>query len=60
MVKLDICYVLTNAGTGSVEMATTNDSEAWAFYRDSRNIVIQVFINKNRVATIPPREEEQS
>lgn len=51
MVKLDIVYVLTSTINGNVEMATGNDSEAWAFYRDMKDIRISVFISGNLIAT---------
>lgn len=55
MVKLDIVYVMTNIVTGSVEMATGNDSEAWAFYRDLKDIRISVFISGNLIASVEPK-----
>lgn len=54
MVKHDIVYVLTNIVTGKVEMATGNDSEAWAFYRDMKNIRISVFISGNHIGSVEP------
>lgn len=54
MSKHDIVYVLTNTLNGKVEMATQNDSEAWAFYRDMKGIRIQVFMNMNLIASIEP------
>lgn len=53
-VKHDIVYVLVNTLHGKVEMATTNDSEAWAFYRDLRGMRIQIFMNLNLVASVEP------
>ncbi|MGE7616101.1 hypothetical protein [Paenibacillus sp. FSL H7-0737] len=35
-------------------MATQNDSEAWAFYRDMKGIRIQVFMNMNLIASLEP------
>jgi hypothetical protein len=55
-VKLDICYVITHIATGEVMMATTNDSEAWAMHRDVKSAIVQVFINKNRVACVEPKQ----
>lgn len=54
MVKHDIVYVLISVINGKVEMATGNDSEAWAFYRDMRDIRIAVFISGNCIATVEP------
>lgn len=54
MDKHDIVYVLINTLHGKVEMATQNDSEAWAFYRDMKGIRIQVFMNMNLIASIEP------
>ncbi|OME29366.1 hypothetical protein NSS98_25115 [Paenibacillus sp. FSL E2-0274] len=54
MNKPDIVYVLVNTLHGKVEMATSNDSEAWSFYRDMKGIRLQVFVNLNMVAYIEP------
>ncbi|KJD43381.1 hypothetical protein [Paenibacillus terrae] len=54
MVKHDIAYVLVSVITGKVEMATGNDSEAWAFYRDMRDIRILVFVDGNQIASAEP------
>ncbi|MEK4193260.1 hypothetical protein [Paenibacillus sp. FSL L8-0323] len=55
MSKHDTVYVLINTLHGKVEMATQNDSEAWAFYRDMKGIRIQVFMNMNLIASIEPK-----
>lgn len=52
MDKHDIVYVLINMLHGKVEMATQNDSEAWAFNWDMKGIRIQVFMNMNLIASI--------
>lgn len=49
---MDIVYVLTHETTGKVGMATTNDAEAWALYRDMKCHHISVFLNKNEVARV--------
>lgn len=54
MTKHDIVYVLINTLHGRVELATTNDSEAWAFYRDMKGMRIDVFMNLNRVTSVEP------
>ena len=54
MVKHDIVYVLTSVIDGTVEMATTNDFEAWALYKDTKDIRISVFISGNQIATVEP------
>jgi len=55
MVKLDLVYVLINIVTGKVEMATGNDSEAWAMYRDMKDMRISIFLDKNLVASVEPK-----
>lgn len=54
MIKQDIVYVMTSVINGKVEMATGNDSEAWAYYRDMRDIRISIFISGNRIAAVEP------
>ncbi|WP_372011421.1 hypothetical protein NBRC13296_12750 [Paenibacillus chitinolyticus] len=54
MVKVDLVYVLTNFQTGQIEMATGNDAEAWAFYRDMRDTKISIFLNKNLLSEVKP------
>lgn len=54
MTKHDIVYVLINTLHGKVELATGNDSEAWAFYRDMKGIRLQVFMNLNLIANVEP------
>lgn len=56
MLKLDLVYVLIRVGTHTVEMATSNDQEAWAHYRDMPHMQMHIFLNKNRVAVVPPKE----
>ncbi|MEK3787580.1 hypothetical protein [Paenibacillus sp. FSL K6-1230] len=48
-VKHDLVYVLINETTQEVEMATTNDSEAWAYYRDVHLVSMNIFLDMNRV-----------
>lgn len=48
-VKLDLVYVLVNETTQEIEMATTNDSEAWSYYRDVPLVTMNIFLNKNQV-----------
>ncbi|OMF70485.1 hypothetical protein BK142_23715 [Paenibacillus glucanolyticus] len=55
MIKHDIVYVLINTLHGKVEFATTNDSEAWAFYRDTRGMRLQIFMNLNLIASVEPK-----
>lgn len=52
MVKHDIVYVLTNEVNGEIKMATGNDSEAWAFYRDMKDIKISIFISGDLIASV--------
>lgn len=52
--KHDIAYVLINTLHGKVELATTSDSEAWAYYRDMKGMRLQVFMNLNLIASIEP------
>ncbi|MEC0248859.1 hypothetical protein P4H65_23995 [Paenibacillus chitinolyticus] len=54
MVKADLVYVLTNVESGRIEMATGDDAEAWAFFRDVRDIKISIFLNKNLVSEVKP------
>lgn len=50
----DIVYVVKNESTGDIEMATTNDFEAWCYYRDVPTVSLRVFIKKNMIAYMPP------
>lgn len=54
MVEHNIVYVLTNIVTGQVDMATRNDSEAWSYYRDMKDIRISVFISGNKIVSAEP------
>lgn len=48
-----VVYVLTSAAIGNVEMATTNDSEAFCLFRDCPGIYnLHIYVGGNRVAHI--------
>ncbi|WP_017687947.1 hypothetical protein [Paenibacillus sp. PAMC 26794] len=53
-IKNDIVYVVRNESTGDIEMATTNDFEAWCYYRDVPTVSLSVFIKKNMISYSPP------
>lgn len=55
----DIIYVLTNIFNGSIEMATTDDSEAWKFYRDRENVRIAIFAESKRVAGVEAPKQDR-
>lgn len=51
MEKNKCVYVLIRDTVGNIEMATEDDFEAWAMYRDMKWLKMQVWISGNLVGS---------